>query len=326
MSGKHGTIAAAMVLRLVRLLEQRAGEERTSRALSEVGLTREALAPGDARVPYEVSDRLLELAAAELGTSGLGLALSRTTSEESYGLAGLLLVTGPSFRRGLSRSLAYQRLWGDGERFRLVQLELGCGVEFRHPGGSALAAAVTAECALAEVMQGVRELVDEDAEALAVELSHAAMGDVSELSDYFGVEPRFDAARNRLTLASSLVDRPLRGLRDWLGQALERQAAKALELLPARDSVPTRVRALLAGEAGVVRSLEEVAQALSMSPRTLQRRLKLEGCSFQELLDAERLRLVTELTARGIPAKEAAFRAGFQDPSGLVRARRRWRR
>jgi AraC-like DNA-binding protein len=86
------------------------------------------------------------------------------------------------------------------------------------------------------------------------------------------------------------------------------------------------VRPLLAGEAGVVRTLGGVAGALHMSPRTLQRRLRSEGTSFDALLDDARRELAENLTARGLSYKEICFRLGFQDTSALVRARKRWQR
>jgi AraC-like DNA-binding protein len=199
-------------------------------------------------------------------------------------------------------------------------------VRFRHPGPSALAAAITSECALTEVLEGLRALVDADAVPLSVELAHAPLGPSLALAEHFGVEPRFEQPHSRIVLSGELMERPMHALRDLLGIALERQAARALSLLPARDSLRDRVAPMIAGEAGVVRSLDDVASALRMSPRTLQRRLNHEGTSFQDLVDAERQRLATELDRLAVPAKEAAFRLGFRDPSALARARRRWRK
>jgi AraC-like DNA-binding protein len=318
------TISAAMVLRLVRLVEDRGFD--ADRLLARAQLSRVGLAAASARVSYAAADRLLELFAAEVGANGLGIDLALTQSEEAYGAAGLLLVTGATFRQGLSRALAYQRLWGDGERFALLELPQACAVRFRHPGPSRLAAAVAAECALCEVLEGLRALVERDALPLAVELAHAPLGDATPLLEQFGVEPRFEQAENRIVLGAELVDRPMHAVRDLLGSALERQAARALSLLPSRDDFRARVQPLLAGEAGLSRSLEEVAAALHHTPRTLQRKLRREGTSFQELLDEARKGTAAELEHQGVPMKEIAFRLGFQDPSALSRARRRWRK
>jgi AraC-like DNA-binding protein len=83
---------------------------------------------------------------------------------------------------------------------------------------------------------------------------------------------------------------------------------------------------LLAGEEGLARSLADVAAALRVSPRTLQRRLRQEHTSFERLVDDARRAHALSLEALGTPAKEIAFRLGFQDPSALARARRRWRK
>jgi AraC-like DNA-binding protein len=316
-------ISAAMVLRLVQLAERRG--VKVDALLARAQLTRLGLEAASARVSYADADRLLELVAAELGASGLGIELALTQSEEAYGAAGLLLVTSATFRQGLSRSLAYQRLWGDGERFSLLELPQALAVRFRHPGVSPVAAAIAAECALCEVLEGVRALVERDAVPLAVELAHAPLGDVGTLFEQFGVEPRFEQLENRIVLGAELVDRPMRAVRDLLGAAIERQAARALSFLPSHDDFRARVQPLLAGEVGLSRSFEEVAAALHQRPRTLQRKLRREGTSFQELLDEARQRAANDLEHQGLALKEIAFRLGFRDPSAFLRARRRWR-
>jgi AraC-like DNA-binding protein len=324
MTSRGETIAGPMLLRLVELLEGRNAD--TDDLLGRAGTTRRELEQPGARIPYDVADRFLELAAAALGPTALGLELALTRRDESYGAAGLLLLTGATFRQGLARSLAYQRLWGDGERFALSPAGADWAVSFRHPGPSALAAGITAECALVEVLAGVRALVEPGAAPISVDFAHAPFGSHQRLSDHFGVAPRFEQPANRIVLAADLMDRPMHALRDVLGGALERQAARALSLLPRRLSIRDRVRPLISSEEGLTRSLEDVASALRMSARTLQRRLQQEGTSFQELVDAERRERALALQHLGIPAKEVAFRLGFQDPSAFVRARRRWQK
>jgi AraC-like DNA-binding protein len=318
------TISGAMVLRVVRLLERRGA--RLEPLLAAAGVALATLETNGARIAYAAADRLLEAAAAELGASELGLELALTRSDESYGAPGLLLLTAPTFRTGLERAFTYQRLWGDGQRFQLTAEAGDAVVSFRHAGSSRLAAAVTAECALVEVVEGLRALVQRDATPRAVAFAHEPLGDVSALGVHFGVAPRFGAHESRVVLPKSLVDRPLHGLRDLLSEAFERQAARALALLPRRDSLTDRVRSLLAGEAGVARSLGEIAAFLRVSPRTLQRRLRSEGVKFELLLDDARCALALSLTAQGLSATEIALRLGFQDTSALARARRRWQR
>jgi AraC-like DNA-binding protein len=68
-----------------------------------------------------------------------------------------------------------------------------------------------------------------------------------------------------------------------------------------------------------------MAHEFSMSPRTLLRKLKQDGVTYQELLDearkeaAEWYLLKTHLRVEGI-----AERLGYVDASGFNRAFRRW--
>src|SRR5690349_16017909 len=129
-----------MVLRLVRLLQTRA--VAVEPLLAEAGLSLAALQPSGARVPYAAADQLLELAAAKLGASGLGLELAQTGRDEGYGASGFLLVTGWTFRQGLARALGYPRLGGEGERSTLLGGGRECAVEFRRAGAGVWAGAV----------------------------------------------------------------------------------------------------------------------------------------------------------------------------------------
>jgi hypothetical protein len=152
-----------MMARLERLLRERGLEP--DEVLDEAAGTRGLDAA--ARIPYFAVDEAIERCAQYLGAAELGLALARVRDDEAYGAAGLLLATSESLRQGLRRAFAYQRLWGDGERFALRDAEDGILVSFRHPGASELARAVLAECALVEVLEGARTLVQRDAKAIA---------------------------------------------------------------------------------------------------------------------------------------------------------------
>jgi len=70
---------------------------------------------------------------------------------------------------------------------------------------------------------------------------------------------------------------------------------------------------------------EEIASALFMSERTLQRRLGDEGTSFHRLLDDTRRELAQRyLRQRHLSLAEAAYLLGFADQSSFSRACKRW--
>ncbi|MCW5801631.1 MAG: helix-turn-helix domain-containing protein [Deltaproteobacteria bacterium] len=71
-------------------------------------------------------------------------------------------------------------------------------------------------------------------------------------------------------------------------------------------------------------SIGRVARRLGATPRSLQRRLRAEGVSYRELVDAVRHRRAIELVQRGIPSHDIADQLGFSEPRAFRRAFRRW--
>ena len=89
-----------------------------------------------------------------------------------------------------------------------------------------------------------------------------------------------------------------------------------------RKDVETVIEPMLAnGDA----SVDRVARELGMSRQTLYRRLKSEGVTFEEILDAKRRQLaIRYLRLDRLSVKLAAYKLGFSDPAAFSRAFKRW--
>ena len=72
-------------------------------------------------------------------------------------------------------------------------------------------------------------------------------------------------------------------------------------------------------------TIEDIADALHISPRTLQRRLQDEGSGFQRVLDEARHQLARHyLNNSALELNEAAYLLGYEDGNSFVRAFRTW--
>jgi len=72
-------------------------------------------------------------------------------------------------------------------------------------------------------------------------------------------------------------------------------------------------------------TLDQVASNLNLSPRTLQRKLKLANSSFENLLDNTKKQLANDLLAHSEDSiSEIGFILGFSDASNFNRACQRW--
>lgn len=72
-------------------------------------------------------------------------------------------------------------------------------------------------------------------------------------------------------------------------------------------------------------NIDRVARELGMSRQTLYRRLKAEGVTFEEILDAKRRSLAIRfLGIHRLSVKAATYKLGFSDPAAFSRAFKRW--
>lgn len=116
--------------------------------------------------------------------------------------------------------------------------------------------------------------------------------------------------------------RPEGGVFAFLGEFIQSIAHPAAEKRCFRKQVEDAIeQSIGAGEAGI----DRVARGLGMSRQTLYRRLKAEGTTFEELLEAKRRQLaIRYLGVDRIAVKAAAYRLGFSDPAAFSRAFKRW--
>lgn len=112
------------------------------------------------------------------------------------------------------------------------------------------------------------------------------------------------------------------GLFAFLGEILQSVARPAGQARCFRKEVEDALESML--ESGDVR-IDRVAGELGMSRQTLYRRLKAEGVTFEEILDAKRRQLAIRYTGVDrLTVKAAAYRLGFSDPAAFSRAFKRW--
>jgi AraC-like DNA-binding protein len=97
-----------------------------------------------------------------------------------------------------------------------------------------------------------------------------------------------------------------------------------MQALGRDDRTVARVRELLPLPEGF-RSLEDIAQQIGVSPRTLKRRLADGGTSYSELLDEQRQeRALLLLRDESLSREQIAERLGYSDAANFTRAFRRW--
>jgi AraC-like DNA-binding protein len=181
------------------------------------------------------------------------------------------------------------------------------------------------ELALAHAVGATRDGAAE-ARPTRVFFGHARPRHLDALAAFFDTkELAFGGEESGFTVPRRVLEHPMRRRDALTAAAVTPVVEAALGQRGVGASFTDRVAKLVASSLPGPTNIDEIARALSMSPRTLQRRLEHESTSFSDVLDAARLR-----ASRGVLADprvtltEAAYRLGFADLATFTRAFKRW--
>ncbi|MFC9806981.1 AraC family transcriptional regulator [Streptomyces griseoaurantiacus] len=187
--------------------------------------------------------------------------------------------------------------------------------------------AMASQYAMATVLFRARYVAGREIRPLHVGLTSGPPAQHRELADRFGARRLdFGADATTMTLASADLSLPLPDADARLGAVLRQHAADVIAAQARPSPWSDRLRQVIVAQlAGGGLSLQAVARALALSPRSLQRRLAEEGTTWRDLVETVRHDRATALLAGGATRKEVAARLGFSDTRALRAALRRWR-
>ncbi|MEO0598579.1 MAG: helix-turn-helix domain-containing protein, partial [Chloroflexota bacterium] len=143
--------------------------------------------------------------------------------------------------------------------------------------------------------------------------------------DYFGVRltrSDFDG----VTFSAQDSERPFLTANDAMWSIFEPQLNQRMQDLAQNATYAEKVRAcLIEILASGQYNVDDVASRLAVSRRTLQRHLRNEGTSFQQVLDGLREELARHYLAKSeYSSGQIAFLLGYEDPNSFFRAFRTW--
>jgi AraC-like DNA-binding protein len=146
-----------------------------------------------------------------------------------------------------------------------------------------------------------------------------------EYPHWFGDKVHFRAPHMEVRVPKALLSLPNIISDEQTRASVMVSAERELALRLSGSDFVAQIRRRLSEQQGCYPSVRAMAHEFSMSPRTLLRKLKQDGATYQELLDdarkdeAEWYLLKTRLSVEAV-----AERLGYIDASGFNRAFRRW--
>lgn len=292
---------------------------------SEAGLDLTELNNHEARFAPEKISLLWEKATERSGNPALGVIVREATTPVSFDAVAFVMMSCPNLLTGLERLIRYLRIISDAADLALLREEDRYALTVELVSGNRPMPRQRVEFVVITILNFCRRLTGRHLYPLQVDLVHPAPANPEPYHEAFGCPIRFGAPQHRLLFSEHDLTLPLPTSNPDLAELHDRHAAEYLQRLDGAK-ITTKARDL------IIRRLQdgdpsraEIARALCMSERTLQRRLQGEGASYHELLDETRRDLARQyLRQSELTLAQITYLLGFGDQSTFSRACKRW--
>ncbi|MNV17503.1 HTH-type transcriptional regulator VirS [compost metagenome] len=260
-------------------------------ALDAVGLSRAQLLAPEHRIPIDSAVRLLEDSAAASGCQTFGLSMAESRQLSDFGVVSLLLSHQRTLRDALQVVVHYRHLMNDSlaifieEAGKMVIIREEVVTETPMPSRQAT------ELAIGVMFRLCSALLGSHWHPYSVNFMHQAPDNLQLHRRLFGCTLEFGSEFNGIVCSDASLDMT----NPNADPAMARYAQSYLDSLQSNQgtSMLFEVRKAIYLLLPMGRAtIEQVAQSQGMNVRTLQRRLKDDGCAFNDVINDVRRDLV----------------------------------
>ncbi|PSW18199.1 AraC family transcriptional regulator [Photobacterium sanctipauli] len=306
-----------------------------SDCLEGTGITEQDLQQDDLKLSSQQEITVIEnYVALAKDSIGLGAEIGSQMHVNVFGIWGFAILTSPTMRTAFSTAIDYVQL--SFVLAKLVFKETDEGGELVFDMSelpSAIEPFVLERHAMVTLnffKEGVSQSVLSD---LYLKTTISEPGHLKQLSDVLGIKVKGSMDCHSLVIPQYLLDLPrpksdpvtlkfcLEQCDAMLSQELATEAQPNEEKLIEEKPWTERVKEVVLDDITIEKTLNMVASQLSVTERTLRRRLSEEGTTYRELYADIRLTIAKQLLeASCLNVDTVSWRVGYAEPASFVRA------
>jgi len=254
----------------------------------------------------------------------IGLLLGTETKTERFHPVSLAALSTENFGTAVKQMARYKQLTCPEEIAQQMDEE-EWSIRFRWLLADEVEPPVLIECAFAWVLSVARHGTGTRLSPVRVEFVQPRPH-VKTIERHFGCPVVCGASHNAIVFRAADAQRPFVTRNAELLAMLAPQFEEELKRENADENFVERIRIAIQQKlTGQRPTIEDIANTLHISTRTIQRRLQDEGSSFQRVLEEARHLLARQyLNNSVLELNEAAYLLGYNDANSFVRAFRTW--
>lgn len=302
--------------------------------MGQAGLDVTLLADPLARYPSRQVIEFWKLALQATGDPLLGVSVARQIAVSTFHALGFALLASSDLASMFERMTRYFRLVTNAGEIQFVQedgvgrLTIKVDADLLTPDDAEVVWCALDALVLV-IVHACYMLDGPDFKPLELRLQRPRPAQNEALEKAFRLVPIYACADNALLIDEATLGRRLMHANAELVRVNEEAAGRYLSHMGEQDGpsqLLVRLKRLLqerlpAGDPPQA----EVAEALGLNPRTLQRKLADAGTTYRDLINDTRHALALEYLDRtAYSVSEIAYLLGFAEVSGFTRAFRRW--
>jgi AraC-like DNA-binding protein len=255
----------------------------------------------------------------------LGLEFGISVETAAHGLTGAAIAASHDVSQALQAAARYRPLRG-----RAVEFEFEAGDDcltlfIREPFDLGDVRTFILEAHVGIIERFMTAVAGQPLVGLEYRFPYPPPAWAPEYSCWLAGTARFGAARMELRVPKKILRLRSVTADPWTRPAITLVAERELASQRSGSDLGRQIRRRLSEKQGSYPSVYAMAQELNMSPRTLLRKLKQEGVSYQRLLDEARKEVAEWYLLRTrMPIETIAERLGYVDASNFSRTFRRW--
>jgi AraC-like DNA-binding protein len=299
---------------------------RPAAILHGTGLAPADLENYDTWISYRQTMKIIDNAYRQTDRATLGLEVGSAEDVSTFGILGYAMLSCATAGEAMAVGEKYQRT-----------AQAICDVRLESSENSITVAADTpfvvkphcyrfaVEALFSGVMEIFRILTGEEFYPTEVQCAYGDPGYPDLYQTIFRCPVAFNAAANRMVVDKALMDLPILQANKFNAQLSEKMCEEILHKYVGEKDLTTRIRHIILRVPGEFPDEATVAEALTMSGRTLRRQLSALDTSYQALLDQVRADLAQQyLQNSGLKVEQVALLLGYTETTNFRRAFKRW--
>ena len=317
------TIYAASVKELFyKALQQGASIDQLE---EKTGIKPEHLANPDNRISLDKHVALWHAVIELTQNPSFALQLGENSNTEDAGIISLVIMNAPTLGDMFSRIKRYIHLIAESDRIEIVTQQEHVHLRYIIEVPEYFTT-YAIERSFSMAFNWSKIFTGEMLNPVEIHFQYSAPEYIDEYQRIFKTDLLFEQPHNAIVFDKAVLELPNINYNNYLDNVISVQADKLMGKLSSNDNLVRKTYKLIVhylptGDLNV----DTISSEMNMSRRTLARKLKDQGVSFQDLVEQTKKDLSLDyLQQNSISISDVAYMLGFSETSAFSRAFKRW--